>query len=210
MGLTARVTARGPSADQLAGPDAARHLAALRAQAPVSRVDAVGGWLVTGYAAAVAVMRDATTYTVDDPRFSTGRVVGPSMLSTDGAEHHRHRRPFAAAYRPSRVEQAYAAATRTLADDLLDRVRPQGSADLRPTLAGPLSVRVMARVLDLVDVDACLAMDLARLEAGVAVQTVAALPGVRLERAEPSTGLVFRKPASVQVAWEPATSGRAR
>lgn len=390
MGLTARVTARGPSAEQLAGADAADHLAVLRASAPVAWVDDVDGWLVTGHAAAVEVMRDAGTFTVDDPRFSTARVVGPSMLSTDGAEHRRHRRPFAAAYRPSRVEQTYGEAARGLAEELLDRVRPLGSADLRPTLAGPLSVRVMARVLDLVDVDAdtllgwyaalvdavsalsagrepapaadaamadlaaqlqrstgrdsvlrgagatlspaevvsdaavmlfggietsegmilsavahllaepgvldlvrddagaaaavveeslrlepaaavvdryavhdvvlhgaavargdlvrvslaganrdpavftdpdrfdprrprlrdqlafargphtCLAMDLARLEARVAVQAVAALAGVRLVRAEPPTGLVFRKPAAVEVAWEAATSGRAR
>lgn len=390
MGLTARVTTRGPSADELAGPDAATHLAALRARGPVVAVDAVGGWLVTGYAAAVEVMRDADAFTVDDPRFSTGRVVGPSMLSTDGAEHRRHRRPFAAAYRPSRLEQRHAAATRALADELLSRATPRGAADLRPALAGPLSVQVMARVLDLVDVDAdtvlgwyaalveavsdlsagrtpgpaadaamtdlaaqlrrstgrdsvlrgagatlspaevvsdaavmlfggietsegmilnavvhlleepgvlalvrddpdaasavveeslrlepaaavvdryatrdvelhgaevargdllrvslaaanrdpdvfadpdrfdphrprlrdqlafargphtCLAMDLARLEARVAVQAVAALPGVRLQRAEPPTGLVFRKPGRVEVAWEAATSAPVR
>ena len=44
-------------------------------------------------------MRDAATFTVDDPRFTTAQVVGPSMLSLDGETHRRHRDPFAAALR---------------------------------------------------------------------------------------------------------------
>src|SRR6266699_6127535 len=69
-------------------------LAGLRAAAPAVWVPVLGAWLVTGYDLAVAVLRDARTFTVDDPRFSTARVVGPSMLSLDGAEHVRHREPF--------------------------------------------------------------------------------------------------------------------
>src|SRR2546423_1317217 len=78
-------------------------LAELRAPAPVGRVDALGGWLVTRRDLALEVMRDAATFTVDDPRFSTAQVVGPSMLSRDGAEHARHRDPFARAYRLAAV-----------------------------------------------------------------------------------------------------------
>src|ERR1700684_778928 len=73
-------------------------LAALRRQSPVAWAPALDGWLVTGHAEAVAVMRDSRTFTVDDPRFSTARVVGPSMLSLDGAAHSRHRSPFFAAF----------------------------------------------------------------------------------------------------------------
>ena len=60
-------------------------------------VPALDAFLVTGWAAAVEVLRDPATFTVDDPRFSTARVVGPSMLSIDGAEHTRHRDPFVGA-----------------------------------------------------------------------------------------------------------------
>jgi cytochrome P450 len=55
-------------------------LARLRAEGPVAWVSVLDGWLVTGYAQAQQVMRDADTFTVDDPRFSTATVVGPSML----------------------------------------------------------------------------------------------------------------------------------
>ena len=53
-------------------------------------------------------MRDAETFTVDDPRFSTGRVVGPSMLTRDGDEHARHRDPFAAPLRLAAVRERFA------------------------------------------------------------------------------------------------------
>ena len=58
--------------------------ARLRAHEPVSWVPVLGGWIVTRRDLCVAVMRDATRFTVDDPHFSTARVVGPSMLSLDG------------------------------------------------------------------------------------------------------------------------------
>ncbi len=70
-------------------------LAALRAERPVAWVPELGGWIVTRRDLVLQAMRDAATFTVDDPRFSTARVVGRSMLSTDGAEHARHRGPFA-------------------------------------------------------------------------------------------------------------------
>ena len=79
-------------------------LARLREHEPVSWVPVLDGWLVTRRDLCIAVMRDAERFTVDDPRFSTAQVVGPSMLSLDGAEHRRHRDPFAAAYRRTEVD----------------------------------------------------------------------------------------------------------
>ncbi|MEZ4621585.1 MAG: hypothetical protein R2867_39635 [Caldilineaceae bacterium] len=52
------------------------------------------GWLITRYDLAIQVMRDAATFTVDHPDFSTAQVVGPSMLSLDGAAHQQHRAPL--------------------------------------------------------------------------------------------------------------------
>ncbi len=60
------------------------------------------GWLVTRRDLALSVMRDAETFTVDDPRFSTAQVVGPSMLSLDGDPHSRHREAFTAPSVPER------------------------------------------------------------------------------------------------------------
>lgn len=71
--------------------DPYRLLATLRGTEPVSWVPELDCWLVTRHDLPVRVVRDARTFTVADPRFSTAQVVGPSMLSLDGAEHTRHR-----------------------------------------------------------------------------------------------------------------------
>ena len=144
----------GASVD-LASLDADAHavLARLRATEPVSWVPAWDCWLVTGHAQAVEVMRDSAAFTVDDPRFSTARVVGSSMLSLDGAEHARHRAPFVAPFRPARVQRRFGADVARLAGDLVGRFTG-GRAELRRELAGPLSVAVVAEVLGLGDTDA--------------------------------------------------------
>lgn len=128
-------------------------LARLRAAEPVSWLAVSGGWLVTRYDLAVRVMRDSTTFTVNDPRFSTARVVGPSMLSLDGADHTRHREPFAHPFRPAVVQQRFAGFVQAAADRLISAMRPDGSAELRREFAGPLAVAVVTEALGLRDVD---------------------------------------------------------
>ena len=76
-------------------------------------------------------MRDPGTFTVDDPRFSTAQVVGPSMLSLDGEEHARHRDPFARPFRLDAVRERFATVVEEHVDALLDRIEPLGAADLR-------------------------------------------------------------------------------
>src|SRR5256885_7524506 len=98
----------------------------LRETQPVAWVSALGGWLVTRYDLALRVMRDPTTFTVDDPRFSTARVVGPSMLSLDGAEHTRHRDPFVPPFKTAQVRDRFANFVATQADQLIDQIRPHG------------------------------------------------------------------------------------
>jgi cytochrome P450 len=122
----------------------------LRAEAPVAWVPALEAWLVTRHDLCVEVMLDADTYTVDDPRFSTQQVIGPSMLSLDGARHRRHRDPFAGPFRGARIKELESF-TREQASDLV-ATATSGPSDLRADVAAPLAVAVMARVLDLHDV----------------------------------------------------------
>ena len=68
--LGAGVTIAGLEADPYA------LLARLRASEPVSWLPAIDGWLVTRRDLALAAMRDAEAFTVDDPRFTTAQVVG--------------------------------------------------------------------------------------------------------------------------------------
>ena len=124
-------------------------LARLRAAAPACWVPVLGAWLVTGYDLALEVLRDSRTFTVDDPRFSTAKVVGPSMLSLDGAPHARHRAPFTRPFRSEEIHARLDSFTRAKATRLVSAVAPRGEAELRRAVAGPLAVTVMAEALGL-------------------------------------------------------------
>ena len=124
-------------------------LARLRRRQPVSWLPVFNGWLVTRRDECITVMRDAETFTVDDPRFSTAQVIGPSMLSLDGSEHQRHREPFVDPFRSGPVRARFSEWTRQRADGLVAEIAPGESADLRASIAAPLSVDVMNHALDL-------------------------------------------------------------
>ena len=128
-------------------------LARLRAHEPVSWLPALDAWYVTSRDLALRVLRDPGTFTVDDPRFSTARVVGASMLSTDGSEHARHRGPFARAYRLDAVRTRFAALVEDEAERLVAAIEPRGRAELRAAVTGPLAAVSMVHALGLAGTD---------------------------------------------------------
>lgn len=124
-------------------------LARLRASEPVSWLPCLEGWLITRHDLVVAAMRDSATFTVDDPRFSTAQVVGPSMLSLDGSAHERHRTPFVGPFRPGEVAGRFAQPADRIARELARRLAraPGGRGDLRRDFAGPIAAAMMAAAL---------------------------------------------------------------
>ncbi|HEX5900760.1 MAG TPA: cytochrome P450 [Solirubrobacteraceae bacterium] len=137
----------------LAAPDAHALLSRLRERAPVWWLPALDGWLVLRRDLALQVMGDAATFTVEDPRFSTGRVVGPSMLTLDGDEHQRHRAPFARPFRLQAVRERFTELVSAEVDRLIDPVEPAGEAELRRAFAGPLAATVVTHSLGLRETD---------------------------------------------------------
>ena len=92
-------------------------------------------------------MRDDATFTVEDPRFTTGRVVGPSMLTLDGAVHARHREPFARPFRRAAVLERFTPLVEAEAARLVERLEP--GADARRGFAGPLAAAMVTHALGL-------------------------------------------------------------
>ena len=123
----------------------------LRAKEPVSWLPALQAWLVTRHDLTIAVMRDAKTYTVDHPGFSTAQVVGPSMLSLDGEAHLRQRRPFEPPFRRTAVQNRFSQPVAQHIQQLLDGLVTKGQAELRRDFAGPVAVKTMMTVLGLED-----------------------------------------------------------
>jgi cytochrome P450 len=124
-------------------------LARLREREPVSWIEVLDGWLVTRHDLVLQVMRDAATFTVDDPHFSTAQVIGPSMLSLDGEAHAHHRAPFVGPFRAREVHDRFEGPTATEAEMLIDRLKPAGRAELRSEFAGPLAAAIVTRALGL-------------------------------------------------------------
>lgn len=119
----------------------------LRAAEPVSWIPATDCWLITDRETSVVVMRDAKTYTVDHPGFSTGKVVGPSMLSLDGATHLHHRAPFEKPFRKREVEARFTGSVSRYVDGLIDSFCQNGHVELRRAFCGPIAVKTMVEAL---------------------------------------------------------------
>ena len=124
-------------------------LARLRESEPVSWLPSLEGWLVTRHDLVLAAMRDAERFTVDDPRFSTAQVVGPSMLSLDGPEHDRHRAPFVGPFRAASVAGRFADPAAACAEQLIDAIAAAGRAELRRQFAGPMAASIVTQALGL-------------------------------------------------------------
>lgn len=121
----------------------------LRQHEPVTWIPAIDAWLVTRRDLAIEVMRDAKTYTVDHPGFSTSQVVGPSMLSLDGEEHRRHRSLFENPFRLREVQSRFDQPVTQHISTLLNGIVNDGRAELRRDYAGPIAVKTMITALGL-------------------------------------------------------------
>ena len=147
-----------PTVDELE-TDPHPALASLR---PIGWIESLNAWFVTGRALALQVLRDPETFTVDDPRFSTAQVVGPSMLSLDGSHHKNHRDPFESPFGLAETRRRFTQPVQRTVDDLMAALASSTSpagADLRTALAGPLSVAVVALSLGLPPASASTVLD---------------------------------------------------
>lgn len=123
--------------------------ARLRESEPVSWLPCLDGWLVTRHDLVLAAMRDPATFTVDDARFSTGQVIGPSMLSLDGEQHALHRAPFVGPFRARAVRERFTDVSGREAQRLIDVLEPLGGGELRRGFAGPMSAAIVTHALGL-------------------------------------------------------------
>jgi len=112
-------------------------------------------WLVASHAAAMQVLRSPTTSVKealapaqarlprDDP-FT--HLMDRTLLFTDPPDHTRLRRLVSRAFTPRTIEGLRAPVSAMVAE-MLDRMRPAGSADLLEELAFPLAVNVICELL---------------------------------------------------------------
>jgi len=121
----------------------------LRAAEPVSWLPALGGWLVTGYPAAQQALDPRAPLTVYAEPNLVRASLGLMMLTCDGDEHGRQRRPFDAPFHRRSVQERFAEPVRARATALLDELEPAGSCELATAFAAPFAVGVAGDILGL-------------------------------------------------------------
>lgn len=121
---------------------------ALRESEPVSWCPAIDGWIITSRDALRQAL-SSPLLTVESSANLVRRSLGTMMLTVDGDEHDRLRRPVDAPFKPGVIEQSYAGPIRLLVDELIDSFVDSGQTRLDDSFAAPFAVRMAGTALGL-------------------------------------------------------------
>jgi cytochrome P450 len=119
----------------------------LRDETPVALVDGIFGqhYLVTRYEDALAILRDASTFSSQANARGIGLVFGRTILEMDSEEHNRLRRLITPALAPRALRTgALGNQMERVAHDIIDRFLARGEADLVHDFAFSFPIRVFA------------------------------------------------------------------
>lgn len=121
-----------------------------RKNAPVDVEKGWGGeprFSLYRYADADRVLRDPETFSSRAYAPAIGRVLGPSILQLDGAEHHRHRALIGGSFRRSVLAEWETSFIEPTVHALIDGFAGGGSAELVRELTIQFPIRVISKML---------------------------------------------------------------
>jgi cytochrome P450 len=121
----------------------------LREREPISWVPALGGWLVTSHALARELLGRRDEFTVWAEPNLVRASLGLMMLTTDGEEHARQRRPFEEPFGVRPVRDRFAEPVGRRVDALIAELAPRGGCELVGEFAAPFAIGVAGDVLGL-------------------------------------------------------------
>ena len=128
--------------------------ARLRDEAPVAYVPCVDTWFVTRYADVAHVAEHPDDFPASHGESPVEVTFGkPTLITVDGPEHHDLRRAFDPNFRPRRVLEYVDDIVRPLAQEYSAALSDSDRADLMSVYFEPISVRSLAGVLGIGDVD---------------------------------------------------------
>lgn len=131
--------------------DVYRYFQHLRKNDPVSRMDD-GTWQVARYDDALAVLRDARTFSSDVSTRPPEERGSPSMLFSDAPLHNRLRKLVSYAFKPAHIEAQRDMIT-ARCNELVTAMRDEPHVELVEAFAAPLPVTVIADMLGVADGD---------------------------------------------------------
>ncbi|SDC45543.1 hypothetical protein SAMN05216337_100323 [Bradyrhizobium brasilense] len=116
----------------------------LREIAPAVFVEPAKLTLVTRFDDIVRIERDPATYSADNPASLVNKVMGPTFMRKDGAEHAKAIEP---SFRPATIKEHWAPKFTAIAEKLIDELAASDGADLFSALAAPMaSLSLMAMI----------------------------------------------------------------
>jgi cytochrome P450 len=120
----------------------------LRDFEPISWVPALGGWLVTSHELARELLGGDAFTVWAEPNLVRASL-GVMMLTSDGPEHARQRRPFDEPFRVRPVRERFAEPVYRHIDALLTELAPRGQCELVEEFAAPFAIGLAGDVLGL-------------------------------------------------------------
>jgi cytochrome P450 len=121
----------------------------LRRDEPVSWIDEVAMWFVTGYDDCKTILLDTQTFTLEDDESLLHDIFGKTMISSDGPEHSKLRQPFHPPFLPKVIHTTMSSVIEDRANHLIDGFTTQGECDLVGQWADKLALEMVMRVLGL-------------------------------------------------------------
>jgi cytochrome P450 len=121
----------------------------LRDTETVVWVDAVNRWMVTRWEDIIHIDTHPEIFSAMETASLQTRVMGRTMLRTDGAAHERLRKASEGPLRPKVVRQHWGHMLSQVANDLIDAFVQRGEADLFSEFAAPFAARTLKYILGL-------------------------------------------------------------
>jgi cytochrome P450 len=121
----------------------------LRDFEPISWVPVLGGWLVTSHELGRELLGRGDEFTVWAEPNLVRASLGVMMLTSDGDEHARQRRPFDEPFRVRPVRERFAEPVHRHIDVLLSELVPRGRCELVEEFAAPFAIGLAGDVLGL-------------------------------------------------------------
>ncbi|WP_407165502.1 cytochrome P450 [Bradyrhizobium sp. ORS 111] len=111
----------------------------LRETAPAVFVETAKLTLVTRFDDITKIERDPATYSADNPTSLVNKVMGPTFMRKDGAEHATGRKAIEPSFRPATIKEHWAPRFIAICQRLIDALADAGEADLFGALAAPMA-----------------------------------------------------------------------
>jgi cytochrome P450 len=124
----------------------------IRDTAPAVFVKAANLIVVTRFEDIAKIERDPVTYSADNPASLVNKVMGPTFMRKDGAEHAVGRKAIEPSFRSGTIKEHWAPLFTDICKELIDSFVDAGEADLFPALAAPMASLSLMRMLGFEDV----------------------------------------------------------